>query len=597
MYHNTSHNPSQDQYKSNDLKELSIQRAQELDEQVESNKLPFGFFFDNEKLMHEPLSQKTPEIYICSKLEVMAYIRDDKNENYGKLLRFKDPENHIHEWAIPMELIAGDGVKYRAALLSRGVEISTVRNAQTLLSAYLVNSKPEIWIRSISHLGWYKENFIFPDAILGTQIKDRLIFQNPNTLCPRFTQKGTVKEWNDNVSRLCINNSRLEFAVSAAFASPLLRLLNTEGGGIHFKGSSSLGKSKILRAAGSVWSDESFIQRWNATLNGLEAIASGYNDTLLCLDEIAQIDPIFAGETAYLLSNEKGKLRATKTGGSTEQHKWKFLFLSNGEISLDEHMQQCGKKSKGGQEVRLADVPADTGKFGCFENLHEYATGEEFADAISTACDNFYGTVSIDYLNKIIENQQFAIDFAENIIKSFITQNKPLKASGQVVRVLKRFAIIAAGGELATEYGLTNWPIGAAMQGACRCFVDWLDARGGVDSKEKINALRQIKGFFSLNPHRFHSWDTKLDKDSAERSSFKKYDQQGNIEFFVHPFIFRNEICAGLDVKLAATWCIEEGLILPSTDNKPTRTESVSVNKVKNRYYRFTSRVTEENHL
>lgn len=596
MHDNNFHNRSQDQFKSDDFKELSLRRAQELEEQFESNELPPGFFFADEKLMYSS-SEEKPPVYICSKLEVVAYIRDDKNENYGKLLRFKDPDNHIHEWAMPMELIAGDGTKYRAALLSRGLEISTIRGSQTLFSAYLVNSQPKIWIRCIRYLGWHNDNFVFPDSVLGLQTKEKLIFQNPNILSPHYVQKGTVKEWIDNVSRLCINNSRLEFSVSTAFASPLLHLLKAEGGGIHFKGSSSLGKSKILRAAGSVWGDESFIQRWNATLNGLEAIASGYNDTLLCLDELAQIEPLFAGETAYLLSNEKGKLRATKTGCSAEQHKWKFLFLSNGEISLDEHMQQCGKKAKGGQEVRLADIPADTGKFGCFENLHEYTTGEEFADAISTACDSFYGAVSIEYLSKIIENRQFAISFAEEIVKCFIFQNKPLKASGQVVRVLKRFAIIAAGGELATEYGLTGWIKGSAIQGVSKCFTDWLDARGGVDSKEKINALRQIKSFFSLNPHKFHKWDTALDKDSAERSSFKKYDQQGNIEFFVHPLLFRNEICSGLDAKLAATWCIEEGLILPSTDNKPTRTETVSINKVKGRYYRFTSKVIEENHL
>lgn len=597
MYDNTSHDPSQGQFQAESFKEFSAQRAQELDEQIENSQLPPGFLFVDETLMYLPPLKGAAHVFICSKLEVIAYIRDDKNENYGKLLRFKDPEKHIHEWAMPMELIAGDGNKYRAALLSRGLEISANRGAQTLLSVYIASAKPTIWIRCIRHLGWYKNNFVLPDAILGPQIKENLIFQNPNVVCPHYIQKGTVKEWIDNVSMLCLNNSRLELAISAAFASPLLHLLKTEGGGIHLKGSSSLGKSKVLRAAASVFGGESFIQRWNATLNGLEAIASGYNDTLLCLDELAQIDPIFAGETAYLLSNERGKLRATKTGSSNEQQKWKFLFLSNGEISLDEHMQQCGKKSRGGQEVRLADIPADTGKFGCFEDLRGYSTGEEFADAISTACDNFYGAVSIEYIKKIIEDQQFAISFAEKVIKGFITQNKPLKCGGQVVRVLKRFAIIAAGGELATEFGLTGWPKGAAIQGVGKCFTDWLDARGGIGSKEKITALRRIRSFFSLNLHQFYKWDVTLDTELAERSSFKKYDQQGNIEFFVHPVLFRNEICSGLDPRLAALWCIEEGLLLPSTDNKATRTESVSINKIKGRYYRFTSKVVEENHL
>lgn len=593
MNNNNLHNHSQ--VRNENIKLLSMQRANELEKQLENHEseLPFGYFFDDEKLMHLPSTDKKPNIYICSKLEVIAYIRDDNNENYGKLLVFKDPEKHPHKWAIPMELIAGDGAKYRAALLSRGLEISPKREAQILLSAYIINSQPTLWIRCVRHLGWYKNNFISPQLIIGNQNDEQLIFQNPNITPPSYAQKGTLKEWIDNIARLCNKNSRLELAISASFGSPLLHLLKAEGGGIHFRGHSSLGKSKILRAAGSVWGDESFVQRWNATINGLEAIASGYNDSLLCLDEISQIDPSVSGETAYLLANEKGKLRANKTGNGCEQQRWKFFFLSNGEISLEEHMKQCGKQSKGGQEIRMMDIPADTGKYGCFENLHEYATGEEFADALSEACDNFYGTVSIAYLNKIIENQEFAIGFVEKIQKSFIDKNRPLKGSGQVARALKRLAIMAAGGELATEYGFTGWEKGAAIEGISKCFNDWLIARGGNQNIEKIRALKHVRNFFVSNPQKFLNWDCVINKELAEESSFKKYDRQGNIEFFVHRDLFRKEICLGLNEKTVAACCVEDGWIIPDAEENPTRSEIVSIHKIKDRYYRFTSKVME----
>lgn len=499
----TVQNHSQAQFHTEDHKFLSMKRAEELENQFKEtqSELPDGFFFSNDKLMHlqtvtAPNQQPSEPTFICSKLEVVAYIRDDKNENYGKLLVFKDPEQQIHEWPMPMELIAGDGTKYRAALLNRGLEISMNRRAQSLLSIYLATSQPSLWIRCVRRLGWYKNNFVLPNEVIGPMGKEKLIFQNPSIITPNYTQKGSVNEWIDNVARLCKNNSRLEFAVSSSFASPLLRLLKAEGGGAHFRGPSSIGKSKILKAAGSVWSDELFIQSWNATVNGLEGIASGYNDSLLCLDEIAQIDPMMVGETVYLLFNEKGKRRANQLGiGCNSQH-WRFFALSNGEISIEEHGFQSGKKLKAGQEIRMIDIPADTGRHGCFEELHEHTTGEEFADALSHACNSYYGTVSRDYLIKISHDLNFAINFAEKIMKEFIEKNRPSKASSQVARVLKRLAIIAAGGELATEFGLTGWEKGAAMLGVARCFNDWLIARGGIENYEELHALKHIYTFF-----------------------------------------------------------------------------------------------------
>lgn len=418
-----------------DHKLLLLAQTQEVENQFKQEAaLPEGFFFFDNKLMYLPPcmheSEKPTPLFICAKLEITAFIRDDNNENYGKLLVFKDPENHVHKWSMAMELLAGDGMKYRGALLSRGLKMSMVRKAQALLSAYISHSIPELWIRSISQLGWYKNNFMLPYETLGPMDNEQLVFQNPNTLPASYTQDGSAQEWIDNVSRLCNKNTRLLFAVSCAFAAPLLSLLNIESGGFHLRGESSTGKSKILEAAASVWGEKDFIQRWNTTINGLEAVASGYNDSLLCLDEIAQVDPEIAGETAYMLANGRGKLRADKSGLSRMRSNWRLIFLSNGEISLPEHMLQCGKHAKAGQEVRIIDIPAKVGSFGCFEELHGYSSGENFADALSEACSKYYGTISRVYINKIIETREFAISFSKNIQKTFIEKNKPANASG-----------------------------------------------------------------------------------------------------------------------------------------------------------------------
>lgn len=86
-----------------------------------------------------------------------------------------------------------------------------------------------------------------------------------------------------------------------------------------------------------------------------------YNDLLLPLDEMGEINPKEAGEIAYMLGNGTGKARADKTGGARDKAKFRCLFLSTGEVSLAQHMLEDGKKAKAGQETRIADIPADLG--------------------------------------------------------------------------------------------------------------------------------------------------------------------------------------------------------------------------------------------
>lgn len=107
-----------------------------------------------------------------------------------------------------------------------------------------------------------------------------------------FRQAGTLESWQENVARYAVGNSRLVLAISAAFAGPLVGPCSAEGGGLHFKGASSTGKSTALHVAGSVWGggdSNGYVRSWRATANGLEGVSMGHCDTLLCLDELSQL--------------------------------------------------------------------------------------------------------------------------------------------------------------------------------------------------------------------------------------------------------------------------------------------------------------------
>ena len=101
------------------------------------------------------------------------------------------------------------------------------------------------------------------------------------------------KDWQAGVGTLASGHVLPVLAMSAALAGPLLHLAGQEGGGVHFHGPSSRGKTTLLQAAASVWGrggSPGYVRAWRATANGLEGAAASATDTALILDEFGQVD-------------------------------------------------------------------------------------------------------------------------------------------------------------------------------------------------------------------------------------------------------------------------------------------------------------------
>lgn len=121
--------------------------------------------------------------------------------------------------------------------------------------------------------------------------------------------------------------------MSAAFAGPLLGLLNIDGGA-HLYGDSSCGKTTALVASVSIWGGTAFKRTWRATANGLEGAGSLHSDTLLALNELGEIEPRALYEAAYALMNGVGKTRANRRGEVRHAARWRVLLLSTGELTI-----------------------------------------------------------------------------------------------------------------------------------------------------------------------------------------------------------------------------------------------------------------------
>jgi len=519
---------------------------------------------------------KTREIRLCSTIRVVACSRDDKQAGWGRLVAFLDPDGHEHRFNVQMQLLSGNGDTVISELMDRGVVVSQEAGAKKLIIAYLLNTQPEKRARTVNKTGWYDGQFVLPEKVIGIGI-EMLLYQRDSQASHAYHCQGTLQEWQLQVARPCTGNSRLILAVSTAFAAPLLELINGESGGVSLTGGSSTGKTTALHVAASVCGAPEYLQRWRATSNGLESVAMLHNDSVLILDELAQIDPKEAGETAYMLANGAGKLRATRSGGAKGKTTWRLLFLSAGEVSLAEHMAAAGKITRAGQEIRMVDVPADAGKgFGLFEKLHGHNSGAQLSEALKLASSRFYGVALVEFLTKLTKEHDHIIKSQLEVYQQqFLGRLDLEKAGGQARRVAARFALIAAGGELASSLGVTGWEAGEAINAAVACFNAWVDGREGTGQQEQRQMLEQARLFFELHGESRFSL---IDDDSSStktinRAGFRELDDAtGTYTYYVLANVWSKEICKGFNPKAMAACLLENGVLKPGPDNKPYRT-------------------------
>lgn len=569
----------------------TLERIDEINALVDRETLPQGYEVDENGVWHiqEKNTTSRSREWISSPLWVTGYTRDHKNENHGRILEFRDLDGHKHVWTMPMELLAGESSKILGVLLNMGLNISPKRQIKEQLLEYIAKCNPIRKARCVSQCGWFKGTFVMPSQTIGYIQGDKIIYQNPSAFESISETCGSLDEWKKNIANMAIGNSRLILALSAGFGGPLLGPMNHENIGIHFKGNSSLGKSTALHVGNSIWDSTASIRSYRATANGLEGIAAQHNDCILCLDELSQASAQEAGQVIYMLGNGIGKGRASQQGLARKLTTWHLIFLSNGEIGLSQLLGEIGKKIKAGQEVRLIEIPADTGVYGLFENLHGFEEGADFSSYLKDACTRYYGTASRAFLSQLVKTIDEGIDFIKTVIDGLKQRYLPKNSSSQVIRVFSHLSLIAGAGELASHFGITNWESGTAADGVMKCFQDWLQARGGFGMQEEKVAIDQVKSVFQLHGEsRFSPWDRNADDKmrTVNRMGYRKETNEG-LEFFVFTQVFRDEVCKGLDYQFVEKVCLKQGILFPDDKGNPTRPERFPGCKKTERCYRF----------
>jgi len=376
------------------------------------------------------------------------------------------------------------------------------------------------------------------------------------------------------------------FAMSCAFAGPLLLPLGEVSGGFHLSGGSKAGKTTACQMGASVWGPAhkgGMLRDWNSTANALEAVAEEAGDGLLILDEIHQADPRAVVSAVYALAGEGGKSRLNRNATARRRRTWRVFVLSNGEVDLATVAAKAGAPLPAGAAVRLPSVPVARGG-GAWPNLHGATDFAAFMGSLHDAMKAHHGHAAPAFIAKLSEAMEAEPDELKALLsdrREHFANRLPPGAEAQARDVARRFALVATAGELATAWGILPWPEGEATRAAEAMMAGWLASRGGAGAGEDSDALQRVRGFIaSHGASRFApatGYDGELADDgrpTIRRAGFRKaVDGADSYLFFTE--VWAGEVFEGADPLTGAKALAAAGFLVKGEANKLAKKERV----------------------
>jgi uncharacterized protein (DUF927 family) len=502
-------------------------------------------------------------VRISAPFEVLGACRDPHGAGWGKVLRWRDADGRQHMRNVTDAEMHGEPAALCGSLANLGLWIN--RERQRNLVGYLSRVQSDRRVTIVSRTGWHeiggRSVFVLPADAVGGRGGERVILDA--AAYGPYEANGSIEEWRDGPAKAASGHVLPVLAISAALAGPLLNLASVEGGGVHFFGQSSKGKTTLLQMASSVWgrgATPGYVRTWRATANGLEGAAAGATDTALILDELGQVDGRDLAAALYSLANGAGKARAMRDGALREPRSWRVLTLSSGEVPIDAKLaEERGKKSRAGQLVRMLDIPAERA-YGVFDHAGPDGDTAAFAKYCKLMAASAYGTAGPELVRRLIAEDVRGED-VRAMVNDFVAAEVPAGSDGQVDRAAQRLGIIAAAGELATSFGLTGWREGEARAAAAWALKRWIEGRGGTEPAEVRQAIGHVRLMIEAHGEgRFHPLDDPEAKPVNNRLGWRK-GADAQREWWVPPQSWKSEFCAAFDPQFVARVLAQRGML------------------------------------
>ncbi|TAN27536.1 MAG: DUF927 domain-containing protein [Castellaniella sp.] len=115
-------------------------------------KVPAGVWYHGLKDGKADMPPIPTDTWICGPLHVEATTANQEDGDHGRLLRYRNVSGNWKPWAMPMQMLAGDGVEVLAVLLADGLALDRKNKGRIL--DYINSQFTRKRMRAATTTGW-----------------------------------------------------------------------------------------------------------------------------------------------------------------------------------------------------------------------------------------------------------------------------------------------------------------------------------------------------------------------------------------------------------------------------------------------------------
>jgi uncharacterized protein (DUF927 family) len=364
------------------------------------------------------------------------------------------------------------------------------------------------------------------------------------------------------------------FGMCGALAAVLLGPLKLNAMMLYFVGSSSTGKTILLKLLASVFGSPEKLFTFSGTDNGIEANALAHRDKPFVIDEVGQATGRQFARLAYSITNGASKQRASSDGRAVAVEATRTVLIAAGEQSPQQQMANAGFDPKQGQDARLTVIPVGE-QYGVWSTLGDFASGAVKSDYVAAQLDSIHGVAGRNFCKQIAPD-------IENILAEFPSVLPTLSETiqGDVVfaegdgipgRVLRQFSLIAFAGTLAVKKKILPWAEQDVLKAAEHCYGLWYAAHTAKRPAKQAELISPIRLFLeSQRGSKFKPLNTWRDDHQGTVAGFDYHKRDGQEYFIFFPVFFESAFCSDVPKKAVLDALKLAGYLATALDGSPT---------------------------
>jgi uncharacterized protein (DUF927 family) len=348
-------------------------------------------------------------------------------------------ENRRGKWKkeiVSASLLTAQSEQLIKLLSERGYLWPANKSTRARIIAALSVVRPRRDIRVTSVPGWCGKSFVLPDESYrpsGPDRKKLLLARHQTVRVGEYRRKGTLDQWKRHIGRKCVHSTRAGLAVAVNFAAPNLGMLGLNSFGFNFSGTTSGGKTLLLRMAASAsgLNSNAGPATWDGTPAAFEQRAVGHRDGMMLLDDISHLEgdqKSIAKLVTFRLAGNRAKERAGQyvVAHNLVEEDSRVITLSTSEDPLWGHLNENGPRRVRGQEVRMIDVPA------CVSEMQDVFDGEHARSKVGK---------TVERRRRFVENQErLARQYQGEALRAYLAKRVSDKAArANLKKYMKEF--------------------------------------------------------------------------------------------------------------------------------------------------------------